>query len=88
MMGRIPVFINTDCILPLNEEVNWKEHMVWVEWEERHLIADKIIEFHKSLSPEKFIQIQFNNRKLWKEKLNISWVLEYLISNPFTSSNC
>ncbi|WP_461599624.1 exostosin domain-containing protein, partial [Winogradskyella sp.] len=30
-MGRIPVFVNTDCILPHDNFLNWKDHVVWVE---------------------------------------------------------
>jgi hypothetical protein len=47
-MGRIPVFVNTDCLLPLEDEIDWKKNCVWVEFEERKQIAKKVIAFHKS----------------------------------------
>ena len=78
MMGRIPVFINTDCLLPFPEIIPWKEHMVWVEWQERHRIAEKILDFHGSLSPEKFIELQHRNRRLWKETLSVAGILSSL----------
>jgi hypothetical protein len=78
MMGRIPVFVNTDCLLPFPEIIFWKEHMVWVEWKERHLIKEKILSFHHSLTPEKFIQLQLGNRQLWKKYLTLGCILEYL----------
>jgi hypothetical protein len=82
MMGRIPIFVNTDCLLPFDEHINWKQHVVWVEWKERNNIAQSITAFHQQLSTESFIDLQFKNRKLWKETLSVKKMLE-LISNDF-----
>ena len=30
-MGRIPVFVNTDCMLPFDHIVDWRQYCVWVE---------------------------------------------------------
>ena len=30
-MGRIPILVNTDCILPLDNEIDWKQHCIWVQ---------------------------------------------------------
>jgi hypothetical protein len=80
MMGRIPIFVNTDCLLPFDEHIDWKQHVVWVEWNERNNIAQFITEFHQQLSTDSFIDWQFKNRKLWKETLSVKGMLE-LISN-------
>ena len=76
MMGRIPVFINTDCSLPLEDEINWKKHAVWVEWKDRKNIADIILDFHRNISEENFIQIQKDNRKFWESYLTVKHYLE------------
>lgn len=68
--GRIPVFINTDSVLPFEEFINWKEHMVWVEDKDVHKIGDKLEEFHRSISPEDFLNLQMRNRKLYEEWLS------------------
>jgi len=75
MMGKIPIFVNTDCLLPLADEIDWKKHVVWVEWYERHLIASKVIAFHQQLTPEDFVILQQRNRKLWKEQLTVAHYL-------------
>src|SRR5690606_31539385 len=49
-MGRIPVFIDTDCALPLENSIDWKKHTVWIEYAERNRVAEKVKEFHGSLS--------------------------------------
>lgn len=68
-MGRIPIFINTDCALPFHKEINWKRHVVWVEYKERSQVAQKVKQFHDSLSKDDFIDLQLTNRTLWEEKL-------------------
>ena len=50
MMGRIPIFVNTDCLLPFEEEINWKNHVVWVEWKDRKNIVEILSEFHQNIS--------------------------------------
>ncbi|WP_348810504.1 exostosin domain-containing protein [Flavobacterium maritimum] len=78
MMGKIPVFVNTDCLLPFEDQVNWKDHVVWVEWKDRKKIAQIVSDFHRNLSNEAFIQLQLNNRKLWKETLSVRGMLEMM----------
>ena len=70
-MGRIPIFINTNCALPFDEELDWKKHVVWVEYKDRSLVAEKVAEFHNSLSEKDFIDLQLSNRKLWEEHLTL-----------------
>ncbi|MEZ4802534.1 MAG: exostosin family protein [Gelidibacter sp.] len=70
-MGRIPVFVNTDCILPLENKINWKEHVVWVEYNERHQITEKILEFHAQLDQYKLNELFEKNRELWENRLTL-----------------
>ncbi len=70
-MGRIPVFINTDCLVPLPDLIDWKKHMVWVEFDQLHKLEEKIIEFHNKFTEEEFKQLQYANRVLWKDKLTL-----------------
>lgn len=68
-MGRIPLFVNTDCALPFAEVVDWRRHVVWVEQEDLPHLGEKLREFHDSLSAEEFEQRQRDNRRLWEEYL-------------------
>ncbi len=70
-MGRIPIFLNTDCLLPLDASVNWKNYVVWIEYSERNNIAKKVKDFHSNLTSKEFIELQHRNRSLWKEKLDL-----------------
>lgn len=68
-MGRIPILLNTDCKLPLENEIDWSKHCVIIEEKEVSNMPDKIIEFHDNISSDYFKTIQSNNRKLWETKL-------------------
>lgn len=70
-MGRIPVFIDTDCSLPLADKVNWKKHIVWVDYKDRHRAAERVRAFHQSLSESEFVALQHANRKLWTKKMTL-----------------
>lgn len=68
--GRIPVFINTDCHLPFEEFIDWKEYAVWVEKKDIPFISHKLKAFHMEMNGELFIQQQQKIRQLWKEYLS------------------
>ncbi len=68
--GRIPVLINTDCILPFDSIINWKEHVLWVEENELDKIDELVLKFHKSKTPAELKTIQENNRKLYVDYLS------------------
>jgi hypothetical protein len=68
--GRIPVFVNTDCVLPYEKWIDWKRYCVWIEEDELPHIADKIMEFHERHSPAEFQDLQRECRRLWLEWLS------------------
>ncbi|WP_271393006.1 exostosin domain-containing protein [Aequorivita sinensis] len=80
-MGRIPVFINTDCSLPLDNTISWKKHVVWVEYKDRHKVAQKVKQFHEALTEDDFIKLQKDNRNLWKSKLTLKGFYKSLNDN-------
>jgi hypothetical protein len=82
MMGRIPVLIDTDCFLPFEEHINWDEHIVRVQWENRENGDQILYNFHQRMTNDQFIELQSRNRLLWKEQLSINNILK-LIKNDF-----
>ena len=70
-MGKIPVFVNTDCLLPLTDQIDWKKHCVWVEVSEKNKIAEKLKEFHQQHTQESLFELMQANRKLWETKMRI-----------------
>lgn len=67
--GRLPLFVNTDCVLPFDHLIDWKKYMLWVESSEVDAIAEKTVGFHSRLSCDEFIEIQNKIRRLYEEWL-------------------
>lgn len=68
--GRIPVFVDTDCVLPFEEWIDWRRYCVWVDGREVSRVAERIAEFHEGLSPAEFKDRQRACRGLWEEWLS------------------
>jgi hypothetical protein len=82
--GWIPLFINTDSILPLDNFIDWKKHVVWVEEKETKYVDEILADFHNDIHTDDFIQMQMNNRKLWLDYLSFQGFychLDDLINN-------
>ncbi len=67
--GRIPVLVDTDCVLPFDHKINWNDHALIVHENDVGEIANILIDFHKSKSPSEITKIQEENRKVWREYL-------------------
>lgn len=78
MMGKIPVFVDTNCLLPFDNKIDWKKHIVWVDWKDRKNIAEKIVQFHNQLNDDEFIELQLSNRNLWKNTLSVNSILNII----------
>jgi len=64
-MGRIPVLIDTDCKLPLEEIIDWSKHVLIIKGKEIANLDNEILRFHASLTPNQFKELQESNRQLW-----------------------
>jgi hypothetical protein len=68
--GRIPVFINTDSVLPFENLINWKKHTIWIEEKDIKNIEQHIVNFHKFISDEDLKKMQIENRKIYEDYLS------------------
>lgn len=75
--GRIPVFIDTDCVLPGASTIDWKKYCVWVDKSELRQIGEKIVDFHSSLSASDFVELQMACRRLWEERLSLEGFMNH-----------
>ncbi len=67
MMGRIPILIDTECILPFVDEIPWDANCIRIKPENFHRIPEVIQEYHDSHTEDELIAIQKQNRILWEE---------------------
>jgi exostosin family protein len=69
-LGRIPVFVDTDCVLPYDFAVDWRDHVLWLTRRDVPRIAERIRDFHARLSPDDFVELQRRGRQLWEQYLS------------------
>jgi Exostosin family len=79
--GRIPVFVNTDCVLPFENVIKWKDYCVWVEERDIPHIGEILADFHAGISSARFIELQIACRKLWLDYLSPESFIRHLLIN-------
>jgi hypothetical protein len=65
--GRIPVFIDTDVVLPCDFTADWRAHCVWIDESELESIGDRVAAFHEGLGEREFQELQRACRRFWEE---------------------
>ena len=70
-LGRIPVFIDTDCLLPYESVIPWRKYCVWVDGNHIEDLPGAILEHYRSHTPESFAELQQKCRNLWVEYLSV-----------------
>ena len=68
--GRIPLFVDTDCVLPFEDEIDWRALCVWVDETDVEGSADAVADFHAGLSPAAFEAAQRRCRSIWEDYLS------------------
>ena len=77
-LGRIPLFLDTACVLPLEDRINYRDFCVFVDWRDTDRIGDILADFHASLSPEKFEEMQRKARAAYREYLRMDSFSKHL----------
>jgi hypothetical protein len=68
--GRIPIFIDTDCVLPFENLVDWKKFMAIIDESDIDRLPEFLNEFHNSVGPEHYEDRQNACRDLWANWLS------------------
>ncbi len=77
-LGRIPLFIDTETILPLEDVINYKDFCVFVDFRDLPKIDKILAEFHKNISEEQFVIMQKKARDVFENYLRIDKFTKYL----------
>ena len=68
-LGRIPLFVNTHCVLPYDWIIDWKKACMWIEESELGNVGLLLRERHAQLSSEEFAAKQMLARELF-----VKWI--------------
>lgn len=78
-MARIPLFVDTDGLLPLDGIVDGKRYVVWADQKEiPRRLPELLGDFHAALHPDDFAQRQLDCRALWKDRLSFTGFWSHL----------
>jgi hypothetical protein len=69
-LGRPLLFLDTDCILPLEELVDYDGIVVRVPERDLKSVAHRLLEFHGSLDESSFGEVQRSARSTWENFLS------------------
>jgi hypothetical protein len=64
--GRIPIFIDTDCVLPFDHIIDWKKYCIWVDSKDLMMIGEKVLKFHDNISGKDYEELQCSVRNLYE----------------------
>lgn len=85
-MGRIPVFIDTDCLLPDISPKNWNDYIIWVDKKDINRASEIAQDW---LSKRDLREQQRKNRELWLEHFSVGnfWIRELERISPTNVKN-
>jgi hypothetical protein len=69
-MGRIPILLDTDSVLPFEDIIDYDKHSLIVNLNDINSLGKKIIEFFNQKNSDELYGIQKNNRKLYEDFLS------------------
>jgi len=70
-LGRIPLFVDTECVLPLEDNIPYREFCVFVNHTDIQCIGDILADFHAQIRTEKFEDMQRKARAAYDQFLRI-----------------
>lgn len=78
-LGRIPVIVDTERNFPFNGKVDYSSFALIVDFRDIKKLPEKIAEFHKSISPERFEQMQRNARDAYVRYFRIGALMRPIV---------
>jgi hypothetical protein len=84
-LGRIPLFIDTDCVLPFESEIDWRRHCAWVDVSNIERAGEILAQFHADLHADDFVQLQLDNRQIWLDYLSPTAIYTRILEQALES---
>lgn len=78
-LGRIPVILNTERILPFSDYIDWSSFSLIVDFRDIHRLPRIISDFHASVTPERFEEMQRTAREVFVKYFRVDAQMPYII---------
>jgi hypothetical protein len=69
-LGRIPIFVDSDCVLPASDLVDWRALCVWVDAPDVRRLPEIVRSEHDSTTAKDFVRRQLECRRAWEQHLS------------------
>jgi hypothetical protein len=66
--ARIPLFVDTECVLPYDFHIDYRDYGVCVDQSNIGQIAEQLLGFHDELDAASFWDLQRACRQLWEAR--------------------
>lgn len=80
-LGRVPLFMDTDCALPLEDRIDYASFMLKIDVSDMPHAAQRITSFWQRMPDEQFAEMQRNARQAFEQFLRIDRYLSYAVKN-------
>ena len=77
--GRVPLFVDTDCLLPFEKEIDWRARTVWIDQTEVADIGPRLLEAHAGVLTDPLRSPQAQ-RDLWAGWLTQDGYFRHLVA--------
>lgn len=78
-LGRIPVIVDTERILPFANVVDYKKFSLMVDFRDIQNLPERIVEFHDSLTDEQFVSMQKMAREAYVKYFRVDALMPHII---------
>ena len=77
-LGRIPVFLDTDCVLPLEDVIDYDSFILSIHYKDLRRMDSIIAEHYRSITPDTFIEMQKKAREAFDMYLSTAAFFRYM----------
>lgn len=78
-LGRIPLLLDTQCVLPFETEINYRNFCVIVDYRDIRQLPEHLAQFHKNISPERFKEMQRIAREMYVTYFRLDAIMPHII---------
>lgn len=78
-LGRIPIIIDTERNFPFSDKIDYESFALIVDFKDIKKLPEKIAEFHKNISQERFEQMQRNAREVYLNYFRIDALTQQIM---------
>ena len=78
-LGRIPVVLDTERNFPFSDKIDYSSFALVIDFRDIAHLSERIAEFHKNISPERFEQMQRNAREAYVRYFRVDALMRQIV---------